>query len=476
MTPAPVAVLSPKRIGTIDSVPKLFATAFDLAIRLLSAAELWALHVAHEQERPLPAWLPPDQLKNLSGTLAALATRPQASRYRLRQHDRDGIVASLGGYQAFGDGKAMFALTWAIDDAFASFVFDHGHTPMASEIIPVCPAFFQDVTNAPPSLGQMRPVAICRRWLRNMHVCGRLDGLTGFGAFPSLARRPLPADVREAFARAKDDERELRIALVSWRDHHDRGDKGPQFESRERGLFAVTGYRSPARPKLLADVLERARERKAHIVVLPEISLGQTELEELRSLLRGGRARFPCLVVAGLTHQRGADGYVNEAVLLSSAGDVVLRSKKTEPFYGTKPGLEDIVGTALDEYPYVDTPVGRLVVNVCRDVRSDVPMLLNRAIGASLILVPAYSDRLDFVVEEARLLGQRQAAIVTAVNPRCGHLRDVYAVYGPVRGCSGLVVEKRQITDEGDLAIEVIRFFFADHDKGQIRADLAVAV
>jgi predicted amidohydrolase len=217
---------------------------------------------------------------------------------------------------------------------------------------------------------------------------------------------------------------------------------------------------------------------KAHFALLPEIALDAQELEELAMYLRSNRARFPCLVAAGLIHRPDGTGHhLNEAVLLSSAGDEILRSRKTEPFHNQTTGeFEDIVGAATAPYQYVDTPVGRLVVSICRDLRSDVQMVLNRAICASLVFVPAYSKRLDFVIEEARVLGQRQSAIVVAVNPSGGGLRDAFAAYAPVRGCAGIRIEQEHIQAGKDLVIALVKVQGAPGQLGEIRADTEMTV
>lgn len=470
----PVPVPTGHAIAGIDSIPRLFVVAFEQAVRTLAATDLWQLHIAHQRSQSLPEWLPPTEFAALTGALAALAARARGGRYKLRAPERDEIVKHVGGLPAFGNGRAMFMLAWSIDDAFTDFPADHGHPSIGSDVMPVCTPFFDDISNAPPPLGQMRPVAICRRWFRHIHVCGRFDSLKGFGAFPALVRRSLPPGVVEALKRARLDERELRIALVAWRGHEE---GALRFTSRQEGTFAVEGYETPARASLLSEALAKVRKLKAHIALLPEIALEPFELEQLQRLLRATPGRFPCLVAVGTTHEATGSGYVNEAVLLSSTGDDVLRARKTEPYYDKKrERLEDIVGTTPAFYPYVDTPVGRLVVNVCRDVRSDVPMVLNRAIGASLILVPTYSNRLDFVIDEARVLGQRQAAIVAAVNPKGGGLRDVFASYGAVSGCTGDLQELVAIDKSSDLAVQLLRFSIADDNLGQMRAELPVAV
>lgn len=131
--------------------------------------------------------------------------------------------------------------------------------------------------------------------------------------------------------------------------------------------------------------------------------------------------------------------FLNEAVVLDSWGKEVFRHAKLEPFTKRDRGIEAILPRPDRNYVCLDTPVGRIAVNICRDMRSDVPMVLNRLLGSSIILVPAWSKDLTFVLEEARILGARQAAITAAANmpmpmPFCEALA---AFYGPVSGRAG---------------------------------------
>jgi hypothetical protein len=109
--------------------------------------------------------------------------------------------------------------------------------------------------------------------------------------------------------------------------------------------------------------------------------------------------------------------------------------------------------------------VGRIVLNICRDLRSDVPILLNRLLGVSVVLVPAYSKRLDFAMEEARILGARQRAMVVAVNPPSAALDDGAILYAPVRGSGGQLQLRQRDVPDGDVVIQVVRMAFrAGHE------------
>jgi hypothetical protein len=66
---------------------------------------------------------------------------------------------------------------------------------------------------------------------------------------------------------------------------------------------------------------------------------------------------------------------------------------------------------------------------------------------ATLILVPTYSTRLDFVAAEAVHLGQRHLACTFAVNPVTdSSLEDALYAYAPIKGrsLSGFAGEHRR--------------------------------
>jgi hypothetical protein len=90
-------------------------------------------------------------------------------------------------------------------------------------------------------------------------------------------------------------------------------------------------------------------------------------------------------------------------------------------------------------------------------------MILNRLLGATLMLVPSYSRKLDFVGEEARILGQRQGAVTVAVNPGGTHLKHAAVVYAPIRGDDSLLTvrQDRPRLDAGGLPAFMLLFELA---------------
>lgn len=269
------------------------------------------------------------------------------------------------------------------------------------------------------------------------------------------------------------------MALVTWRRHG--GPSELRMRNAPPGCFAVDGLARAARSGLLNDVVDRLAEHQVHVALFPELALDSDEHEHMCARLRAQARRFPALVVAGLTHRLSADGtsHVNEAVVLNARGEELLRHEKLEPFSTHTGELEDILPRQSTDYAFLDTPIGRLVLNICRDFRSDVPILLNRLLGTSLLLVPAYSNRLDFALDEARILGARQLAMVFATNPMVDSgLTDATAAYVPLRG-KGSEHLRRQVDAlhlGGDVVVQICRIRFGTGRNAMLDTTTSVVV
>ncbi len=442
----------------VGTIARLFAFCFRRAFEGLQGADVALLLRTEPGAVASLGWSTAAELAALQGFFLDLAARDQRHRHRVRRAERETFRSRI---EAISDrARAMFLSAHAVDEAYSGKLLPADPLDPAVSLRPT--PFLDDGDEAPPSLGQMTPIAACRRWMRTFWYLGDTRHLEAFG--PALALTPLraPALLEQALQRACDDD-ELRIGLVAYRRHELSG----LVVQPRTGRFAVEGVKGGAPAGLLRGVVDALCASRVHIAVFPELALDPSDEQDLRGCLQATARRYPCLTVAGLTHRvREDDAYANEAVALDSAGEELFRYEKVEPFTHSTLGMEDILPRRSLAYPYLDTPVGRLVVNVCRDVRSDMPMLLNRVLGASLVAIPAYSKRLDFIIEEARLLGARQSAITVGINPVTGTasspgpLDDVAAVYAPIRGatrCTWTLSARDLASPErGDAPVQVV--------------------
>ena len=465
------------QLASCASVPELFVLAFERAVDLLTGADIAALQRAPLGDLSALGWPEMQVLSKVGALLDALSQREERTRYRVREPERRTLSDALG-EGALEDGRRMFLLAVAIDEHFDRYVEDR--PPGTSVVSPMPPRFLAETVNPPPALGQMTPICVCRRWLKRFWYVGRFGDFTSLGRIPTPASRAPGARTVQALQTACDDG-QLRVALVTWRRH---GRQELRYSDASPGCFAIGGLTRAGRDGLVESLVDMLSEGRVHIAVLPELALDVTELASLRTTLAARARRFPALTVAGLAHARSADGasHVNEAVVLDARGHELLRHEKLEPYSdsGEEPRMEDILPRQSEEYVYMDTPVGRIVLNICKDFRSDVPILLNRVLGASLVLVPAYSRRLDFILEEARILGARQLAMVFGVNPLADDgLEHGTAGYVPLRGRakSETHVQQEELrTSAADVVVQVCRVSLGDERVANLDATTRLAV
>ena len=174
------------------------------------------------------------------------------------------------------------------------------------------------------------------------------------------------------------------------------------------GQLLVEGGEAQRNLERSERMIAEARGRSCEIVVLPEVlDLGWTHpsaLEEARpipgpasdSLCESAR-RHQIWVCAGLTERAGDKRY-NAALLIDSAGEIILKYRKINCLAVEQPFYE--IGQSLS---VVDTPFGKIGVNICADNYLDglhIGHALAR-MGAQLILSPS-SWTVDYAVDETQ--------------------------------------------------------------------------
>jgi predicted amidohydrolase len=173
------------------------------------------------------------------------------------------------------------------------------------------------------------------------------------------------------------------------------------------GQLLVEGGEPERNLQRAEQVVEKAAREKCDLVLLPEVlDLGWTHpsaMTEAQPIPGPYSDRFCRLareagisVCAGLTEK--ADGQVyNAAVLIDRRGDIILKYRKInclvveQPFYA--------IGQSLS---VVETPFGRVGVNICADNYQDslhIGHVLAR-MGAQIILSPS-SWTVDYSMSEA---------------------------------------------------------------------------
>lgn len=450
------------------SVPGLFAWACKLFLARFTTADLAILSRNRTAGPVALGWMSPPAQEELFNLFSTRTQNGQG--WWLSAALRDEITRIVGGVDVLLTPRVAFLIACAIDAALDTSNLPPEKRDLLTEtgLVRPPPFYFEGATNLPPSVGHMSAHETCRRWFRNLWLLPRLKRFDAFGKPPTVVPVELNPTSRKRLAQAAK-QGEFRLSLVCWR-RHQQADL--VMHETSPGCFAVNQVHPAARKGLMGEVLSEILKTKGNLALWPELMLTLDELAELKAILRERGPRYPTLLVVGLTHQTSPAGaFLNEAVVLDSEGTEVMRHEKMEPFTFRQGGqdlIEDILPRQSESYHFLDTPVGRLVVNICKDIRSDLPMLLNRLLDVTLLVAPTYSKRLDFAADEARVLGQRQHAITAAVNPlRHGAepevLRDAALLYAPIAAGKfreGLMTSQEELDTRGQVVVISYRLGF----------------
>jgi predicted amidohydrolase len=170
-------------------------------------------------------------------------------------------------------------------------------------------------------------------------------------------------------------------------------------------------------------VVQRAASEKAHVLLLPELTITPA----LRTRLADWLARNPDhpfqIVVPGSFHEEVAGVRRNVAVAFDRFGDVILRHHKLCPMRVTAGGgdvpqgaIEDIEGASRIEL--VATPLGLLALGICLDFCEEGGAFADlwQRIGPGVVLVPSMSGKATYGAHQRRAHSLHRAhATVSAV-------------------------------------------------------------
>lgn len=235
-------------------------------------------------------------------------------------------------------------------------------------------------------------------------------------------------------------ERELeeigtRLTAVAALHPHDSIDQFEFVESVPRIVFPVRLHEPD--PRRVLDVVRRALEDGARILVLPELSTDPETIDAIAELLEDSEDQR--LVVAGSYHEAGTRRNVAVGLLPDSAER--LRHHKLVPFADdlgrAQPWREGIAAGDTITVHHADR--FRFCLLTCKDFLSaDVRNAMDR-VGANVLCVPAMSEKTNAFDARARgHVADAQAVSVIANGPLCWHggrVVEPAAVFGqPVRG------------------------------------------
>lgn len=169
------------------------------------------------------------------------------------------------------------------------------------------------------------------------------------------------------------------------------------------------------------DYAQQAAQAGAKLIVLPEffnvmgmnIEQSIEQSSQTDELLRTSREfcrKHECHLLLPLFEKRRSQLF-NTAHLIDPAGDLILTYDKTHP---TVSETEDYGITAGNDFPIVDTPLGRIGVMICYDVYFPETARILSLKGAEIILFPSLqrSDREESVLIMTRVRAMDSFAYV----------------------------------------------------------------
>lgn len=206
---------------------------------------------------------------------------------------------------------------------------------------------------------------------------------------------------------------------------------------------------------LATEAIERAAERGAHLVVLPEMFTTPFDYEYIYSIAEpvpGGdtiktladiAAKRNLYLVAGSIPEQGEGGVYNCSVLISTEGEILGRYRKTHLFPLMYEDTHLTPGDTITTFP---TPLGEVGINICYDIRFPEVARATVLEGAELLVVPAQFPypRLDHWRTLLRARAIENQCFVIAVNRVgkfnhtrfCGH-SSIYDPWGNLLAGSG---------------------------------------
>ncbi|MDX1431627.1 MAG: carbon-nitrogen hydrolase family protein [Gammaproteobacteria bacterium] len=188
----------------------------------------------------------------------------------------------------------------------------------------------------------------------------------------------------------------------------------------------------------------------ARLIAFPEVFLyvgrreGKLALAESLegrtvSEFRETAARHSMMILLGSLHERIADDpsrVYNTSVLLAADGAILASYRKQKLFDLELPHLKikesDTIAPGREMAPVVDTPIGRLGLTICFDIRfSDIYLDLRRR-GAELVFVPSNFTVPTGTAHWETLLRARaiEGQFYVAAPAQCGRHNEKYTSFG----------------------------------------------
>lgn len=286
-----------------------------------------------------------------------------------------------------------------------------------------------------------------------------------FGVLDSSISQCFPADLAEC-----------RIGLVPLIDQFEQFDiKCFDLDSQNKTPFRFMGLKEPKRVANEAiAALKRLSDKGATIVILPELCVPGVVRKAIADGLKNDLFPNVKMVIAGSfhdQHQQGSD-WCNIAYVLGPGGQQLWQQKKMQPYtcmhyeaqrisYLANLANSDLHEDISTSDPIIvvrDTPLGRMVVLICRDLLPNhVYQEILFDLGVNFICTPALCSTLEpeFTLAAYRFAVQSQA--ITLLSSACAPARESHA------GINSLVKVSFAIFP----GFPAVRWFYCDIPPGE---------
>lgn len=202
--------------------------------------------------------------------------------------------------------------------------------------------------------------------------------------------------------------------------------------------------------RIAEQLVDEAAANGAALLAFPEVFLyiggwkrkleiAETLDGEIVSRFREAAARHSMMLLLGSIHERISDDssrVYNTAVLIAADGNILASYRKLKLFDVQLPHLEikesDTIAAGESDPPVVDTPIGKLGLTICFDLRfSDLYLYLRRH-GAEIVFVPSNFTAPTGAAHWETLLRARavEGQFFVAAPAQCGQHNPKYTSCG----------------------------------------------
>lgn len=150
----------------------------------------------------------------------------------------------------------------------------------------------------------------------------------------------------------------------------------------------------------ITNILSFSYDNNISIIVLPELFIYSDSRKHIQSWLRtNNRPSRILLVIAGSMHNssilNNKTEYYNESVVFDNFGEIIWNQRKFDPFINIDTNQVEHFDYENKSIKIVDSSLGRILLSICIDFKSDTYSLSNKEFNVNINFIPAWTDKTD---------------------------------------------------------------------------------